>query len=247
MLPKHALPRHSPGPVPYCSSLVTATPAAVAHDLKNLLGVMQGTLTLMAEDTAEGSAAAKDVGELSVLVERAIGLTRQLTAPSTSALPVTDVSARDVLTVVARFARRLVPRDVRLETDSVIDLPVIAVDRYRLEQALLNLIVNAVEAVSAGGTIRISARPGVSGSPCARTPHVVFSVSDDGHGIPERLQARVLEPYFSTKPPAIGTGLGLPCVNETARAFGGWVEIESGQGHGTTVRLCLPAAATVIN
>jgi signal transduction histidine kinase len=243
---KSMLPRQLPsgrGPLPAEVSPPRAplsSTAVIAHDLRNLLGVVQGRLLLLADEPG-CACLARTIDELSALVDRTIALTRQLTtAPAWPARPL-PTCARDVLLAVAEFARQIVPCDVRLEVEAPEALAVVCVDRHRLEQALLNLVVNAVHAVTSGGTIRLDVARAVLPLD-AGAVYVVFSVTDDGHGIPEALRQKVFEPYFSTKPSSVGSGLGLPSVSDTARAFGGWLEINSAHGQGTRARLYLPAA-----
>jgi signal transduction histidine kinase len=116
-------------------------------------------------------------------------------------------------------------------------LPAVGADRAQLEQALLNLVSNAVDAMPGGGRLVLAARPHASG--------VALVVADTGDGIaPDELE-KVFDPLYTTKPPGKGTGLGLPILREVVEAHGGTVELESHPGAGTTALVCLPAAAAV--
>jgi signal transduction histidine kinase len=113
-------------------------------------------------------------------------------------------------------------------------LPAVGADRAQLEQALLNLVSNAVDAMPGGGRIVLAARAHASG--------VALVVADTGNGIAPGELAKVFDPLYTTKPPGKGTGLGLPILREVVEAHGGTVELESRPGAGTTALVCLPAA-----
>jgi CheY-like chemotaxis protein len=114
-------------------------------------------------------------------------------------------------------------------------------DANQLELALLNLAVNARDAMPDGGTLTIKAAP--AEDPVRRLPHVELAVSDAGTGMTEEVRARAIEPFFTTKPTGQGTGLGLSQVYAVARESGGSLSIDSEPGRGTTVRMMLPAGA----
>lgn len=120
------------------------------------------------------------------------------------------------------------------------------IDRGRLEQVLMNLVFNARDALPEGGrvTIGTTCRQGgpVPGREAGPDRFVVLSVSDDGPGMEPAVRARALEPFFTTKPVGVGTGLGLSAVHGIVTRAGGWIEIESEPGAGCTVRVWLPAA-----
>ncbi|HSD65612.1 MAG TPA: HAMP domain-containing sensor histidine kinase, partial [Vicinamibacteria bacterium] len=128
----------------------------------------------------------------------------------------------------------LVGHGIELGLDVAPGLPEVGVDRVQLEQALLNLVSNAVDAMPDGGRLSLAARPDGDG--------VAFVVSDSGVGIPPHDLARVFDPLYTTKPPGKGTGLGLPILREIVEAHAGTVRLESRPGEGTTAVVRLPAA-----
>jgi hypothetical protein len=132
---------------------------------------------------------------------------------------------------------RAVPREARFAADVPAGLPPIGVAPHRLTQAVLNLVVNAAEAIEKTGRVTVRIR-----GDGAR--EVLIEVIDDGHGMTEEVRRRALDPFFTTKRRGLGTGLGLALVDGTVRAAGGRVEIDSHPGRGTTVRMILPAAMT---
>jgi hypothetical protein len=127
---------------------------------------------------------------------------------------------------------------VKVESDLPADLPPVNVPPHRLTQAVLNLVVNAGEAIAGEGLVKVVARtlhPGALGQ------QVQLSVSDNGEGMPPEVRSRALDPFFTTKKRGIGTGLGLSLVQGVMVSAGGKVEIESRVGHGTCVTLTMPA------
>jgi PAS domain S-box-containing protein len=134
---------------------------------------------------------------------------------------------------VGPLLARGLPKTVRFATSWPSDLPPLAVPPHRLTQAVLNLLVNAGEAVEAKGKVRIWAEPGPPG-------FVRLGVTDDGHGMTPEVKRRALDPFFTTKKRGLGTGLGLSLVQGVARSAGGSVSIDSEAGRGTTVVLTLP-------
>ena len=129
----------------------------------------------------------------------------------------------------------LVGHGIELLLEVAPDLPRVGADRAQLEQALLNLVSNAVDAMPSGGRLKLAARRHDSG--------VTLVVADSGDGILAEDLPRVFDPLYTTKPPGKGTGLGLAIVREVVEAHGGSVELESRPGEGTTALVCLPAAA----
>jgi two-component system NtrC family sensor kinase len=118
------------------------------------------------------------------------------------------------------------------------DLPAVLADPGQLQQVVINLVVNGLDATSAGGQITIGARPVVDG---ARSG-VEIAVSDTGPGIPPELRAKVFEPFFTTKPAGQGTGLGLAICRDIIKAHGGEIKVDSAPGSGTTFTVWIPAA-----
>lgn len=213
--------------------------AGVAHEINNPLAVINdsaGWLTaVLQKDGAPEPLHAKLVKGLSKIqtsVDRARRITHQLLGFARKQETDSEVDvaalAREALRLVDKEARN---RGVAVALDAPEDLPVIWSDPYRLRQVVLNLVTNALQATPADGSVRVTAAPWGDG--------VELSVADTGQGIaPENLE-RIFEPFFSTKPPGEGTGLGLYVSNSIVRELGGTMEVQSelGQGAQFTIRL----------
>ncbi len=144
--------------------------------------------------------------------------------------------------------RRLLPEGVRLEIDCAQELPKVLLDPSQLERVAMNLVVNARDAMPAGGLVRLRTSSAwfdelaVQPYPGLRAGRfVVLSVSDTGQGIPEAARRRIFEPFFTTKSASGGTGLGLSTVHAIAQRAGGYVRVDSVPGNGATFHVCLPA------
>jgi signal transduction histidine kinase len=221
----------------------------VAHDFNNMLAV----ITSAAEELRNALQDSRpDLLEVSNLVlgaaERAAQLTRQLLAFSRSRPLAAEAVAVDeaVRESVALLSRSL-SRSVSIETALTATDAVVVVDAAQLQNALVNLGINAHDAMPSGGTLRfataiVSVESGAPGPPEGLEPgrYVRISVTDTGHGIPPEHLGRVFDPFFTTKAVGKGTGLGLAVVYGTARAHGGGVTVESQPGRGSSFHLWLP-------
>jgi signal transduction histidine kinase len=212
----------------------------IAHDFNNLLTVINGfsqvTLDLLAADDA----ARPLVDEVHRAGTRAAGLTRQLLAFSRRQVlepRVVDLNA--VVAETERMLRRLIGEDVILTTTLALDLGRVRVDPGQLEQVLMNLAVNARDAMPRGGKLTITtrnvARPGGEA--------VQLSVTDTGSGMDAGTRARLFEPFFTTKEPGQGTGLGLSLSYGIVKQLGGTIDLKSKVGEGTEVTITLPREA----
>jgi PAS domain S-box-containing protein len=206
----------------------------VAHDFNNLLAVILNYAYFVREQLPEDSELRADIEEIRHAAERASELTHQLLVFSRreTVQPV----VLDVNTVVAdteRLLARTLGEGVELESRLVDDLCLVEADAAQLEQVLVNLVVNARDAMPGGGRILIETELG---------DQVVLAVTDEGHGMEPEVVARAFEPFFTTKPKGAGTGLGLATVYGTVTQAGGHVEIASRPAMGTTVRVYLPVA-----
>jgi signal transduction histidine kinase/CheY-like chemotaxis protein len=222
----------------------------VAHDFNNLLGVILGFSELARKDLPAGHRAHQRVEQIQKAAERAATLTRQLLAFSRKQLlqpRVVDLNtiARDM----ERMLLRLIGEDIRLVTSFTPDLWPVRADPAQIEQVILNLAVNARDAMPAGGTLAIRTSHAdldpafVSGHPGSSPgPHAVLTVGDTGHGMDEATLSHVFEPFFTTKPAGRGTGLGLAMIYGIVKQSGGYVSAESGPGQGTTFTVYLPRA-----
>ena len=186
---------------------------------------------------------------IAVAAERAAGLTRQLLIFSRKqAMHSEPLALNGLVQNLTKMLKRVIREDIRLECRYADQLPFVLADPGMLEQALLNLVVNARDALPRGGQLLITTE-GVSldaayahTHPDARAGEFVsLSVSDTGTGIaPEHLE-RIFEPFFTTKEPGKGTGLGLATVYGIVKQHRGWIEVSSRLGEGTTFRILLPA------
>lgn len=224
----------------------------VAHDFNNVLAVTLGNAELL--KTASDGETDRLADEIIKAAERGASLSGQLlTFGRRETVPRARQAHRisDSLDDLAEMLRRVLPVHIELVLSATADAPDVQVDRHQLETALLNLAVNARDAMPKGGKLTIRATrlrlqpddtrwTGVSKTGedfgCIR-------VTDTGVGVPEALQDRLFDAFFTTKAPGAGTGLGLSMVKTFAEQAGGAVRLESAPGRGTTVSLMLPAAA----
>ena len=232
----------------------------VAHEIGTPLNVVSGRAEAIQRRLDPDHPLARHVATILRQVERISGIIRQLleyTRPRRPAAHPLDVrqSLSRAVELLEPLARH---RQVDLRVESPAPLPFIQADPDLLQQVLLNLVSNALDATSAGGSIRLSANLEEPGEPAeaggAARPRVsrgrpegpvlTVAVVDTGAGMSRPQLERVFEPFFSTKDRKGGTGLGLPIVEDIVRAHGGAIQIESAEGLGTTVLLRWPLAAT---
>jgi two-component system, cell cycle sensor histidine kinase and response regulator CckA len=224
----------------------------VAHDFNNLLAViLNNTELLLAGAEDEGTAAS--LREVEQAATSAAELTRRLLIFSRR--EATDLQPVDLVAAVREaeaLLRRAIGEQVELTVDAPEGLPAVSLEAGQAEQVLVNLAVNARDAMSeGGGRIAISLRQLDGRSPEREAvpnlqpgaPYVVLSVADDGIGMSEETAAQAFDPFFTTKPRGKGTGLGLATVYGIASQAGGQVEIESRPARGTAVNVYLPVAA----
>ena len=219
----------------------------IAHDFNNLLTAILGYAQLLSERPL-GDAALAEVGEISRAAERAASLTRQLLAFSRQQVQKISVFVlNEVVSGLEPMLARLLGADLRIEKDLAADLGRVRADHGQIEQVLLNLAVNARDAMPKGGTLRIETRnvdldeAYVAAHPAgAPGPYVMLAASDDGCGMDPATLARIFEPFFTTKPAGRGTGLGLATVYGIVKQSGGFIWVYSDPGHGSTFRIYLP-------
>jgi PAS domain S-box-containing protein len=220
----------------------------VAHDFNNLLTVMLSYSSLLLEDWPADHPDRDDVEQIKKAAEGASSLTRQLLAFSRQQVlepKHTDVNA--VVLHIEKLLVRLLGEDVRLEARLADDAGTIKVDPGQLEQVIVNLAVNARDAMPAGGVLTIETanmemdETYVSAHPIAAAGgYVMLAVSDTGTGMDEATQARIFEPFFTTKEPGKGTGLGLATVHGIVRQSNGFIWLYSEVGRGTSFKIYLP-------
>jgi PAS domain S-box-containing protein len=211
----------------------------VAHDFNNLLAVILNYAYFVREQLPEDSASRADLEEIRHAAERASELTHQLLVFSRreNVRPVV-LDVNKVVRDVARLLGRTIGEHVALVTELAPQECLVEADAAQLEQVVLNLVVNARDALPKGGEIRVAT---------SRDGGVTLTVSDEGTGMEPEVAARAFEPFFTTKPKGAGTGLGLATVYGTVTQAGGHAEIDSEPGRGTTVRVHLPAATAPLS
>lgn len=221
----------------------------VAHDFNNLLTVIQGYVSLLLADD-ESAETAEHVREIGKMAHRATSLTRQLLAFSRRS--VTECEPLDLNAAVenmAKMLRRLIGEDIVLNIAHAKNLPPILADAGTIEQLVINLVVNARDAMPEGGTLTIGTclekinAEQIQGRPQAREGTFVrLSVQDTGSGIAPEAMPHLFEPFFTTKGIGKGTGLGLAIVARIAKQHSGWVEVESEPGKSSRFSVYFPCA-----
>jgi PAS domain S-box-containing protein len=215
----------------------------VAHDFNNLLMIVSGNIQTLKSRVEGDPKAQRAVQAIETAMQRGAALTRQLLTfsrrQSLNPLP-TDIPAR--IRSIADVLRSGLGGAIALDIDMPGEVWAVTVDTTEFETALLNLVINARDAMAEGGRVTVSAQnvcdPG--------TGHAVaISVEDTGQGIPNDILAKVFDPFFTTKPVGKGTGLGLSQVHGFAHQAGGRIDIESELGRGTVVTIYLPRARTL--
>ena len=220
----------------------------VAHDFNNLLTVITGRIGFLLGATNLDAEQEVDLAEIRKAAERAAELTRQLLAFSRKQLlqpRVLDLNR--ILDEVEPMLRRLIGEDIRFEIESAGDLGSVVADPGQLQQVLMNLVLNARDAMPSGGVITLrtanetmSNRVGSSAIHVGPGDYVMLEVSDSGFGMDQATQARIFEPFFTTKRQGRGTGLGLSTVYGIVKQSGGAILVTSAPQAGTTFRVYFP-------
>ncbi|WP_066658064.1 MULTISPECIES: ATP-binding protein [unclassified Sphingomonas] len=221
----------------------------IAHDFNNMLAVVLGGIELARRNLPDGAdAAQRHIDNAAEGANRAAALTRQLLGFARSeALAPEAIEPTELIAGMSVLLDRTLGDGIRVETHSEGTQWKVWADRVQLENALLNLAVNARDAMDGRGTITISsghvALDGDDAGECAPGDYVRIAVSDTGSGMPPEVIERAFEPFFTTKPVGKGTGLGLSQIFGFVRQSGGEVRIDSTVGQGTTVTMFLPCHA----
>jgi two-component system, cell cycle sensor histidine kinase and response regulator CckA len=223
----------------------------VAHDFNNLLTIIRGETELALADVAEGHAVRESLAGIQKAAERATVLTSRLLAFSRKqVVEPTTFAMHDFVQDAERMLRRLVEERIELQTAPAPDAGTVRVDRGQLDQVLLNLVVNARDAIAGEGTITVGAQAArltsafVETHPGAREgSYVLLTVADTGSGMTDDTRTHAFEPFYTTKPRGKGTGLGLATSFGIVKQAGGYICIESAPGRGTVVSVYLPAVS----
>jgi two-component system, NtrC family, sensor kinase len=215
--------------------------SAIAHEVGTPLNIISGRAEFVLKTVELGASPRKDLEIIVAQIDRISGIIRSLLdsvrphGPEIRVMSLEEVLDR-ALPLLRHPARR---RRVTLRTHVPDDLPPMSADAGQLQQVLINLVLNAVDATPAGGEVEVSARH----AHLHDRAGVAVSVRDSGLGIPAELLPRVFEPFFTTKPAGRGTGLGLAICRDIVKAHGGDLKVESREGQGTTFTAWIPAAA----
>ena len=213
----------------------------IAHDFNNLLVVINGYAELAMERLSTADPLHQDLTEILQAGTRAATLTQKLLAFSRKQLLRPAVlNINDVVNATASMLRRVIGEDIEFDLELDGSLPSVCIDAAQLEHALMNLVVNARDAMPEGGRIRVRTAREESGTDSA----VVLSVEDTGHGMDEATRARIFDPFFTTKPVGQGTGLGLPMVYGFVKQSGGSLHVRTAPGQGSTFSLVFPSDDT---
>ncbi len=226
----------------------------VAHDFNNLLTAILGYCELITEDLAPDDRHRSDIGEIQKAGQRAAELTRQLLAFSRKEIIApTTLDLNAVVSDVRVMLDRLIREDVKILVGLGHNLAPVTADCSQIEQIVINLAVNARDAMPTGGTltietanVEIDARTALDHLGLAPGPHVSLTVTDTGDGMPPNVVARIFEPFFTTKPRGRGTGLGLASVQGTIARCGGSISVRSVVGKGSAFQVLLPRASTAL-
>ncbi len=219
----------------------------IAHDFNNMLQVVASGVAILRMPTAKPERREMILDGIAQAAKNAKELTaRLLSFARQQSLKPETFGLGERMRAMVELLRHSVGSAVRIETDVAPDLWLVTLDPGQLETAVLNLGVNARDAMPGGGTLTISVHNGRRASPAAgheEEEHVRLTVRDTGEGMAPEVRARAFEPFFTTKPLGKGTGLGLAQVHGFIKQSGGDIEIESDVGRGTAVTLLLPRAA----
>jgi two-component system, cell cycle sensor histidine kinase and response regulator CckA len=220
----------------------------VAHDFNNLLAVIQGYGELLMKRLPEGDPNARRLEQILLAAGRGADLTRQLLAFSRQQpLQARTLDLNAIVAAIEPLLRRLVTEEIALVTVLDPALHRVKADPTQIDQVLMNLVINARDAMDAGGrltietaNVELDAAYELAHPDAKAGAYAMLAVSDVGHGMSEETLARAFEPFFTTKEPGQGTGLGLATVYGIVRQSGGHVAVYSEPGHGATFKVYLP-------
>ncbi len=223
----------------------------IAHDFNNMLTAILGYAELLTDQIGPDKAIGRDLREIRIAAERAAALTQQLLAFSRKqVIAVTPIDLSALVRNLEPMLRRLLPESIRIDCVLADDLHLVMADAAQLEHLLINLSVNARDAMPGGGALTIATanitldRAFVAAHPGAvEGAYAALSVTDTGTGMPPEVLRRIFEPFFTTKEPGRGTGLGLAAGYGTVKQHGGYISVDSQPGHGSTFTSHFPRAS----
>ncbi|GEM_PF-2973022 len=226
---------------------------SVAHDFNNMLTIILGSCTLVLDSIESHQPIRHDIEQIQSAAERAAGLARQLLAFSRrQALQPTVLNLNDVIISTTQLLHRMLGEDILLTTQLAPDLGLIKIDPGQIDQVIVNLVVNARDALPEGGEIVIETSNIVIEHPNRQNTldppagtYVLLQVSDNGIGMDSTTMERAFEPFFTTK--SQGTGLGLASVQSIVRQNHGHIQVWSKPGHGTRFKIYLPQSLPMRN
>jgi PAS domain S-box-containing protein len=220
----------------------------IAHDFNNILGIISGCSEFLLDDIPEGDRKRKDVLQIREATDKAARLVQQLLAFARKQHTRTQVvDINSLIEKFGSFLSRTMPSNILIEHNLRPSVGCVQADPSELEQIIMNLALNARDAMPEGGTLRIETQAlvsdGLDHPDVQPGPYVVLTVSDTGEGMVPEIRERIFEPFFTTKPQGQGTGLGLATVYSILKSTGGSVSVESEPGEGAKFKVLIPAVA----
>jgi two-component system, cell cycle sensor histidine kinase and response regulator CckA len=222
--------------------------AGVAHDFNNILTVILGNTSMHLTNSRLDEKLTVSLNQVQRAAERATALTRQLLAYSRKQMiQRRPLALNEVVEQTVAMLRRLIGEHIALDMQLAPDLPPIFADPSNVDQVIMNLALNARDAMPDGGKVTLTTtRIEIDEASRARNPeaqlgsHICLAVRDTGHGMDTATVARIFDPFFTTKDPGKGTGMGLATVYGVLKQHGGWIEVDSAPRRGTTIRTFFP-------
>ena len=226
----------------------------IAHDFNNILGIILGYTYIIEHKKSDERALSDSVIAINQAVKRGASLVRQILTFARKAETVfAPIDSADLVNEIVSMLKQTLPRIIDIKNQFPVDLPFIHADRTQLHQTILNLCVNARDAMPNGGVISITATE-MSGAAVKekffaadQQPYLCISVADTGEGMSDAVRDRIFDPFFTTKPQGKGTGLGLSVVSGIVQAHHGFINVESEPGKGTTFNLYFPVSRDTAN
>ncbi len=227
--------------------------AGVAHDFNNILTVIQGHASLSMLSKSVDERTQESLEQISVAADRAAALTRQLLAFSRKQImQLRGLGLNEAITGLLSMLNRLIGEHIKLKTEFSQNLPPIHADHGSLEQVIMNLVVNARDAMPDGGQLIIrTEEKDITAADCRTNSEAIagtficLSVSDTGCGMNEETRSHIFEPFFTTKEVGKGTGMGLATVYGIVQQHNGWIDVVSEPDKGSTFRIFLPTSSHV--